>query len=111
MLGSQENGVILHERIERLHDGARRSMRASMISHRRDSRMNRLEGKVAIVTGGGGGIGGATAERVAREGAKVVVADLFLDRWQDDVGTHRTSVGLGKRGEVRVVGGGRRVNK
>src|SRR3546814_11119251 len=86
MLGSQENGVILHERIERLHDGARRSMRASMISHRRDSRMNRLEGKVAIVTGGGGGIGGAPAERFPRAGAKVVVADIVLNRAQDDVG-------------------------
>src|SRR3546814_20622118 len=58
-------------------------MRASMISHRRDSRMTRLAGKVAIVTGAGGGIGGATAERFAREGAKVVVADIFLERAQD----------------------------
>jgi NAD(P)-dependent dehydrogenase (short-subunit alcohol dehydrogenase family) len=32
--------------------------------------------KVAIVTGGGGGIGGALAARLAREGASVVVADL-----------------------------------
>jgi NAD(P)-dependent dehydrogenase (short-subunit alcohol dehydrogenase family) len=38
--------------------------------------MGRLEGKVAIVTGGGGGIGGATARTLAREGAVVVVIDI-----------------------------------
>ncbi|MDI9979198.1 SDR family oxidoreductase [Rhodococcus sp. IEGM 1307] len=32
--------------------------------------------KVAIVTGGGGGIGGAIADRLADQGAKVLVADL-----------------------------------
>jgi NAD(P)-dependent dehydrogenase (short-subunit alcohol dehydrogenase family) len=36
----------------------------------------KLTGKVAIVTGGGGGIGRSTALRFAKEGARVVVADL-----------------------------------
>lgn len=39
----------------------------------------RLRGKVAIVTGGGGGIGRATVERLAEEGATVVVADCDRD--------------------------------
>ncbi|MPT23626.1 MAG: SDR family NAD(P)-dependent oxidoreductase, partial [Starkeya sp.] len=40
----------------------------------------RLEGHVALVTGGAGGIGGAICERFAAEGARVVVADLMLDQ-------------------------------
>jgi NAD(P)-dependent dehydrogenase (short-subunit alcohol dehydrogenase family) len=38
----------------------------------------RFEGRVTFVTGGAAGLGRATAERFAREGAKVVVADLDL---------------------------------
>jgi NAD(P)-dependent dehydrogenase (short-subunit alcohol dehydrogenase family) len=38
--------------------------------------MGRLDGKVAIVTGAGGGIGAASARLMAREGASVVVADI-----------------------------------
>lgn len=41
--------------------------------------MDRLTGKVAIVTGGGGGIGGATARALAREGASVLVVDVNED--------------------------------
>ncbi len=41
--------------------------------------MKRFEHKVAIVTGGGGGIGGATCQRLAREGAHVAVLDRNLE--------------------------------
>ncbi|MCZ6821708.1 MAG: SDR family NAD(P)-dependent oxidoreductase, partial [Deltaproteobacteria bacterium] len=38
--------------------------------------MDRLKGKVAIVTGGASGIGAATLRRFAAEGASVVCADI-----------------------------------
>lgn len=41
--------------------------------------MNRLENKIAIVTGGAGGIGSATVRRLVSEGARVVVADLNME--------------------------------
>ncbi|HEY4804686.1 MAG TPA: 2-hydroxycyclohexanecarboxyl-CoA dehydrogenase [Paraburkholderia sp.] len=41
--------------------------------------MRRLEGKTVVVTGGGGGIGGATCRRFAAEGARVAVLDLSLE--------------------------------
>jgi 2-hydroxycyclohexanecarboxyl-CoA dehydrogenase len=44
--------------------------------------MRRFDGKTVVVTGGGGGIGGATCRRFAKEGAKVAVLDLNLEAAQ-----------------------------
>lgn len=41
--------------------------------------MGRFDGKTVVVTGGGGGIGGATCRRFAAEGAKVAVYDVNLE--------------------------------
>jgi 2-hydroxycyclohexanecarboxyl-CoA dehydrogenase len=44
--------------------------------------MSRFDGKTVIVTGGGGGIGGATCRRFARQGARVAVFEMNLEAAQ-----------------------------
>ena len=60
----------------------------------------RLEGKIALITGVGGGMGVAAARRFAAEGAKVAGCDLDRD------GAARTEeLVRGEGGEITVSGG------
>jgi len=51
-----------------------------------------LEGRVAVVTGAGRGIGGATARQLSRAGAQVALLDL------DPAGVNRTAEAIGLEG-------------
>jgi NAD(P)-dependent dehydrogenase (short-subunit alcohol dehydrogenase family) len=52
-----------------------------------------LQGKVALVTGGGSGIGRATAEALAREGARVVLGNRSAEQGEDVVQAIRAAGG------------------
>ena len=52
-----------------------------------------LDGKVALVTGGGSGIGQASALALARAGARVVVSDIDVDGGKATIGAIESAGG------------------
>ena len=56
--------------------------------------MANFEGKTVIVTGGGGGIGGATSKRFAQDGAKVAVFDMNVEAAQKVVDEIKAAGGV-----------------
>src|SRR5690606_30786211 len=66
---------------------------SSATPHRGGTAMKRLQDKVAIITGGSGGIGKAVAERFLDEGASVMLVDID----QDGLDATRKALGGGDR--------------
>src|SRR5438045_9740635 len=66
--------------------------------------MKEFEGKVALVTGGGSGIGRATALAFAREGAQLVIGNRNVQRGEETVSMIRDAGGTAsfKRTDVLV---------
>jgi len=70
-----------------------------------DSARRRLEGKVAVITGGASGIGLAIARRYVAEGARVVLGDLNVDALktvEEELGDPAAAIAVDVRNEVQV---------
>ena len=64
--------------------------------------LGRLDGKIALVTGGGSGIGEASAKLFADEGAQLAIADLNLDAAQRVAGEIENAGGTATAIELDV---------
>jgi len=62
--------------------------------------MSRFEGKVAVITGGGSGIGRATAQVMAEQGADIVIVSNVADQAE---AVAKEVQALGRRGIARII--------
>ena len=74
---------------------------AIRVSSRKEEAME-LEGKVALVTGGGRGLGRATAVTLAERGARVVVAARSLQEVEETARLIREQYGVGRSMAIRM---------
>jgi NAD(P)-dependent dehydrogenase (short-subunit alcohol dehydrogenase family) len=70
--------------------------------HEQKVNMSSVQNKVAIVTGGGMGIGGATARRFAQEGARVLIADVNAEAANANAERIRQAGGVAVAAQIDV---------
>src|SRR5260370_694011 len=91
---SKESGATNRQRVSgEANDQPAASIRAS----KEEERMKDLSGLQALVTGGTSGIGRATAEALAREGARVLISGRNEARGAEVMGAIRARGGAAQR--------------
>ncbi len=71
---------------------------------KRQPKEQSLSRRVAFVTGGGGGIGKAIADKLAKEGANVVISDVAVDRAIEAAKTYKRDVATYAAADVMEAG-------
>jgi NAD(P)-dependent dehydrogenase (short-subunit alcohol dehydrogenase family) len=67
--------------------------------------MKRLEGMIAVVTGGGSGMGRATAKQFLAEGARVIITGRRQDRLDEAIAEIGGAI-EGFRGDIAMISSG-----